>query len=215
MLSDGTEREVPTAEEQKEYLAAKEEVEKLKPLSEQFDKLKATIDLKEGEDISEKMKELKESANPNWQKARGVIKTLKEIAREKGVEVDDDGNVIKKQESLTAEEVRKLAADTYAAGSIDAKKKDVLSKFNEDEAKSIGDLFDKLQAAGNNFDVNMEAAINVIVPNRVDIFKKAITRGGGGGPRVNIKTDGQVSQEAKTLGMSALGLTEEDFARVK
>ena len=44
-------------------------------------------------DLEAKNKELEGQVNPNWQKARQTIEALKEVAKSKGVELNDDGTV--------------------------------------------------------------------------------------------------------------------------
>ncbi len=43
--------------------------------------------------VKAKEDELTPQINPNWQKARATIEQLKDIARSKGVELNDDGTV--------------------------------------------------------------------------------------------------------------------------
>lgn len=208
-LADGTEREVPTAEEQKAF---SEQAEKFKPLSEQFETLKTELGLEEGETVADKLKELKESANPNWQKTRTLIKTLKNIAHEKGVEVDDDGNVVEKREGLTAEQAQKIADDTFAKRSIDTKKAETLSKFSKEDAESIEAVFNKLQTLGGSFEENMSLAVSKIVPEQADKFNRAITSSGGGAPRVKpITGDKTLSDDVKNFARTNLGLSDKDL----
>jgi hypothetical protein len=209
VLADGTEREVPTAEEQKAF---SEQAEKFKPLSDQFETLKTELDLKDGETITDKLKELKESANPNWQKTRTLIKTLKGIASEKGVEVDDDGNVITKSANLTAEEAQKIADETFEKRSVTAKKAEALADFSKEDADSIEAIFNKLQTLGGTFEENMGLAISKIAPSQVDKFNRAITSSGGGAPRIKPSAGANaMSDDAKNFAKSKLGLTDKDL----
>jgi hypothetical protein len=215
VLGDGTEREVPTADEMKGFQEAKEQLEKIKPVTEQFETLKTTLGLQEGENLTDKLKELQESANPNWQKARTVIKTLKQVAKDKGVDVDDDGNIITQQKSISPDEMQKIADETFNKRSAESKKADILAKFSKEDSASISAIFDKLQSVGGSFEENMGLAIDKIIPNSSkDIFRSAITSAGGGGPRIKTEQSGSLSEDAKKFGMEKFGLTEEDFNKL-
>jgi len=209
-LEDGSTREVPTEQELKDLQVEKEANSQL---SEQFNKIKETLGLQEGETIEGKLGELKESANPNWQEARKKINALKAIAKEKGVEVDDQGNIVEKNQSLSKDDIVKTAEETFEKKTKEFKKSEVLSKFNKDDAKEVERVFDKLDSLGGSFEENMKLAVDKVFPSKgVDLFKMAINSGGGGGPRPTGKDD--IKSDVKSFGMSAFGLTEEDFKRV-
>jgi hypothetical protein len=212
ILDDGTEREVPTEDEMKEYQAAREQ---LGPISEQFETLKTELELMEGDNLTDKLKDLKERANPNWPQARTVIKNLKRNIKELGKEVDDEGNVIQGNTNLTPEQMQKIADETFEKRSASAKKAEVLGKFSKEDAESISAIYDRLQVIGGTFEENMQLAIDKIVPGGAkDAFREAITASGGGAPRVKIQTKGDVSEEGKKFGMEKFGLTEEDFNKL-
>lgn len=207
-LSDGTEREVPTQEEMTNFQNAHKELETLKP---QFDSLKETLELQEGESLTDKISELKDSANPNWKEARTVIKNLKTALKEKDIEVDDSGNILSKPQSLTREEAEKIAEETYQKTATAGKKAEILSKFQEAERKSIEAIFDKLNAVGGSFEENMELAISKVVPSQKNNpLNNAVTFGGGGAPRINKNNKG-LSDDVKQFAMEKFGLSEDDL----
>lgn len=212
-LADGTEREVPTVEEQEAAATAQKQLEELKPVTEQFNKLKEELEIGEGETLEDKLKELKESANPNWQKTRALIKTLKEAAKAKGIEVNDDGEVVTKPNTLTKEEAEKIAASTFSSLQNGEKKTKALANFPEEEKKSIETIYDKLSVLGGTFEENMSLAIAQVKPEtKGHPLDVVVSHGGGGAPIT--KKEGTISSDVKAFGLEKFGLKEEDFNNV-
>ena len=207
ILEDGTEREVLTDEEVKNLQAGHDANKDKKPIVEQYNKAIESLDLKEGQTIEQKIEELKESENPNWKKMRETLKSYKD----NGVKVDDDGKIIEEEKKeLTREEIIKISNDNIAANQIKNQKIEALSKFNEDDAKTISAVFDKLDAIGGDFSENMGLAIEKVLPGQSEnLLKQAIGSSGGTQPS---KTDvNKPSAELKSFGIDKLGLKEEDF----
>lgn len=208
-LADGTEREVPTDEELKNLQAGHDANITKRDTVKEFNQLKESIGLQEGESIQDRIEDMKVSANPNIREMRNTIKTLKKAAKEKGVEVDDDGNVVEQNRSLTAEEVKQLSSQTYEERQVAAQKEKVLMGYGDKESKEIERVFDKLSKLGGSFRENMDLAINTVLPGATtNKVKEVNSFAGGGGPRQ--AKPREASDELKSLG-SKFGLTADDF----
>jgi hypothetical protein len=213
MLEDGTEKEVPTDEELKDLKAGHDANIAKRPIVEQYNKAVELLDLKEGQSIEERLTEMKEAENPNWLKMRETLKTLKDVAKGKGINIDDEGNVVEKQELLTPDKIQEIANKTFESNQIKAKKVDALSQFSKNDAETISNVFDRLQVLGGTFEENMQIAIEKVFPGQsVNYLKSAISSSGGGQSRQ--PKAGEASPELKAFGAKAFGLTEDDFKKV-
>lgn len=211
-LEDGTEREVLTDEEVKNLQAGHDANKDKKPIVEQYNKTMESLDLKDGQTSEEKIGELKESENPNWKNLREEKNKLREenkLLRKKSG-IDENIDVSEKKESLTREEVLAISDENIKANQIKSQKAEALSKFNEDDAKTISVVFDKLNVIGGSFSENMGLAIEKVLPGQSEnLLKQAIGSSGGTQPT---KIDpNKPSSELKSFGMEKLGLKEEDF----
>lgn len=212
VLEDGTEREVPTEEELNNLKAGHDANLAKRETVKEFNTIKEELGLQEGESLKDKLEELKQDANPNFKALREKVKRLTKAAKESGAEVDDEGNPIEKQQSLTPEQVAELSNKTFDQRQIEANKVAALSKFSPEDAKSIGAIFDKIHPLGGSFEENMNLAIAKILPDEApNTFNNVITAPGGGAPRIKTDQKGEVSNELKTFANDKLGLTEEDF----
>ena len=214
VLEDGTEREVLTDEEkinlQKGHDANKEK----KPIVEQHQKIIESLELKEGQTVEERLQELKEAENPNWKKTRETLKILKDAAKEKGVEIDDEGNVVGKGDALTSEKIQEIANQTFQNNQIKAQKDNALSQFSKDDAKNISDVFDEIKIPGATFEERLGIAIERVLPGQGEnALKQAINNPGGGGPKPS--KPGDVSSDLKDFGAKQFGLSDEDFEKAK
>ena len=215
VLEDGTEKEILTDEEVNNLKAGHDANLKKRPIVEQYNKIAEELELKEGEKVEEKIKELKESANPNWQKMRAAFKALKKAAKEKNIEIDENGNVVEKEEDiLTKEDAEEIARKTLIKTQTEQRKEKILSKFNEKDAETISKVFDKLNELGGDFDENIKLAIEKVLPGESEnLLKSAVNNLGGGTPKVSDK--GNISSDIKSFGVEKLGLSEKDFDNIK
>lgn len=128
----------------------KEEAEALKPNQELVTNLLQELGVEKGEDLKEKIKELKEGQDPNWKAARGQIKTLENVIatlKSQGKTVDESGKIVDSNEKgLSAEEIRNEAAKSARQELINEKIEDTLSAFGEEQQKVIKHYFSKLSA---------------------------------------------------------------------
>ena len=204
VLEDGTEREVPTAEELK---SLQETADKSK---QELETLQKELGIQEGVSITDSIKELKESANPNWPAAREKMKKLQTLAKEKGIDFDDNGNVVEKNTYNPADIDKKIADQTNAT-IFSAKKEEVLSKYNTEERKVVEHYLNKLmtgeeQTVGNVLRFQQEAEKLAFPDRKVDPVKQAFNTSGGA-PRYGQQA-GQVSAGAVEMGR-VFGNTEE------
>jgi hypothetical protein len=211
ILEDGTEREVLTDDEVKNFKAGHDANAEKRPIVEQFNKAVESLELKEGQTMEQRLVELKDAENPNWKKMRDTMKVLKDVAKEKNIDIDDDGNIVEKKEGLTAEDAAKIAEDTVLKARKNQQKTEALSKFSKDDAVTVSEVFDKLDSVGGSFESNMQLAIEKTLPGQsYDPLKQAINSPGGSQP--NIPKGGDLSPELKDFG-SKFGLTEDDYKK--
>lgn len=157
-------------------------------------------------DSEPKLKELEtlEKEKPNWQKTRQTIDALKAIAKDKGVEVDDDGKVITSHQTVDVEKIKQESAATMRKEMLDARVEEVLGEYEEADAKMVRHYYDKLTAGE---DVNLKnvksfilqaekaAGINSSNSRANDI----INFNGGAGPR-QAEAGKLDDNQAKNLG---------------
>jgi len=210
ILEDGTEKEILTDDEVKDLKAGHDANVEKKPIVEQYNKAVESLELKEGQTVEERLTELKEAENPNWQKMRSTLKTLRDAAKEKDIEIDGEGNIVDKKEGLTKEETEKIAEDAVLKTQKRQQKEKALSEFDKEDAKTIGEVFDRLDSVGGTFKENMELAVEKVLPGQGgDLLKQAIGSSGGTQPRQPKKD--AASSELKEFGAKNFGLKDEDF----
>lgn len=208
-LADGTTREVPTEEELKNLQAGHDANIAKRETVQEFNKVKESLDLKEGQSIKDRLQEMKDSVNPNFAGMRAKLKAVTEAAKEKGVKVDSEGNIQTTPTSLTADDVKKTAQEVLAENAKETFKQKALSNFNEKEAKDIEAVFDKLDKIGGDVNENMQLAIKQILPDQnVSQLNQARNASGGGAPRQTDPKD--LSNDLKSFGAN-FGLSEDDF----
>jgi hypothetical protein len=155
VLEDGTKETVYTEDEVSGY---KQGSQKNKERKEALSKLQEELGVGEGEKIEDKLKELKDNANPNFAKYRKKFNALEKIAKEKGVQVDDEGNISTGDKQLTFEEIQKQI-DEGVSRALSTKQKDsVLSQYKEEDRKVVEHYLDKLMATGGTLEENLAIA---------------------------------------------------------
>lgn len=165
-------------------------------------------------DLEAKNKELESQINPNWQKARQTIDALKEIAKSKGVELNEDGTVKSNPQNV---DVSKLLADAALAGAQAAKNEilggrveELLSGYDIESSKLVRHFYDKLTVGETVTLQNVNKFMNQAVEaTRVELggkINKATTFSGGQGPRLPNENKPLDDQTANDLG-SKMGLS--------
>lgn len=210
-LDDGTTREVLTEQEQSDLQAGHDANIAKRDTVKEFDTLKDGLELKEGQTVSDRLQEMKDSVNPNYPKMRATIKSLKDAAKKEGIETDEEGNIVEANKSLTAEETKAITNQTFDERQTEANKIGALKDYSTKEAEDIGKVFDKLATLGGTFKENMGLAIQTVLPGTTENAVKSVNSlPGGGGPRQ--ATAGEATEELKTFG-AKFGLTSEDFKK--
>ena len=162
----------------------------------------------EFEETQNKLKELEESANPNWAEARTKMRLQEqEIARlskfrESGKDIDDEGNVVEKPSQLTIEQIRNEAAMATRSELLNERKSELLSQFDDEKRSVVETYFNKLSHGEelnikNITDFVQQAAV-LAEPNR----RGTVAVGAGGDaprPSFNQKNDFADSDEGKSL----------------
>ncbi len=106
--------------------------------SQEFDQL-----AKQKTDLELQNKELEEAANPNWAVARRKISNLENLAKEKGFQVDDQGNVIDPKQ-INPDEIKRLAEETVRTNMFENFVEDELEGFGDEEREAARHYFEKL-----------------------------------------------------------------------
>lgn len=136
ILQDGTEREVPTAEE----LAA------LQQASTKVVELETSLKTKD-EEHANKVKELDEMINPNWKAAREKIERLEKLEAQ-GKTLDGEGKVVDKSPQINPDELVTKAVEAGKSAAmtalLDERKKTLLGKYDKDTKTVVEHYFNKL-----------------------------------------------------------------------
>ena len=206
-LADGTKRTVPTEEELKELQSSQET---LKQKDEQLNKFNELLGLDEGQSYEDKIQELKDSANPNWQKMRKSYNEMKKTLKDKGVEIDDDTGQIKTNtNNLTEERVAEIIKENLSSFKQESTSANALSKFNEEDKEKIQPVFNKLMELGGSIEENLSLAEAKVFPGRdtntaKNAFNNADGSGApaGGGSNDTFDTTGEGETVAKAMNLS-------------
>ena len=182
-LEDGSKETVYTEEDLNEY---KEKSEKTDEQKERLSKLGEDLGLEEGQSVEEKIQELKENANPNFGKYRKKFNALEKIAKEKGVQIDDEGNVVSGDTKINAEEIKKIVKEQTLETLSSNKREDVLSQYEEEDKKLVEHYLNNLIIGGStdSLEENIKVAEQLAFPGRdVSSIKNANNNMSGGAPR--------------------------------
>lgn len=183
------------------------ELNELRPLKDTTEKLQT--EFKQKEDAWQKEKaDLEGQQNPNWQKARQTIDALKEVAKSKGVSVDDEGRVISNPQNINIEEIRREAASAAKAEILGGHLQNVLSQYDEESGKLVKHYFDKITAGETvtlqNIDryvTQAESAASADPDKNITKIRDAFGFSGGQGPRSREEKQGALDDAtAKDLG---------------
>lgn len=163
------------------------ELNELRPLKDSSTKAQEEFKAKE-ETWQKEKADLEQAANPNWQKARKTIDALKQVAKEKGIEVDDEGNIINRQ-GVTVEEVQKRAVEAARGEMLNARLEELLGDYDEESGKIVRHYYNRL-ITGETIDLKnikkfvamAESAAEVETGKKPE-KSKAFIYSGGQGPR--------------------------------
>jgi hypothetical protein len=113
-----------------------EEVEKLESRARQADELE--------EKVAELQKQLDEEGNPNWREARAKMSALQNFIKEKGFEVDKDGNIKDAEEKIDPDKIKEEVRNELKAESFKEAKDELLDEFSSDTKPLIEKYVNKL-----------------------------------------------------------------------
>lgn len=113
-----------------------EEVEKLESRARQADELE--------EKVAELQKQLDEEGNPNWREARAKMSALQNFIKEKGFEVDKEGNIKDAEEKIDPDKIKEEVRNELKAESFKEAKDELLDEFSSDTKPLIEKYVNKL-----------------------------------------------------------------------
>jgi len=180
---DGEKQTVYTEDEVKPL---RESIEAQKADVEKFTNLQKELGLGEGQSVEDKIKQLKEEANPKWREFRGAFEDMKKELKKKGVEVGEDGKINSNEKNFSMEEINKIISEKVSEGlrsfSSTTEKATALSGYSEDDRKKIEPVLDRLMALGGDFRENLSLAVGTVFPGRnVNSAKSVYNSASGGG----------------------------------
>lgn len=156
-----------------------------------------------------KEKEFAEQSNPNWAKARKSMEAMKTALKEKGIEVDDDGNVKSNPQNLNVEEIRKEATQAARNELLGGRLQELLSEYDPKSAELVKHYYNKLTAGESvnlqNIRSFVTQAENVAKSNPDTTISRVVEFSGGQGPRIpdTDKLDSKVAQDlGEKMGLS-------------
>ena len=179
------------------------ELSELRPLKDSTAKAQEEFKRKE-EEWQKKVAELQGDINPNWQKARKSIESMRTALESKGVKVDDEGNVISNPQGVDIEKVRQEATQAARQELVGNRLSELLSQYDDASKGVVKHFFDKLTAGENVSVANIEKYVKAAhraaeVETGNEIKRSVVSFSGGQGPRET--NESNVSQE----NVNALG----------
>ena len=186
VLQDGTEREVPTADE-------------IKALNAQAT---ATSQLQEkAQTLEKELKEAQEGQNPNWKEMRQKMAQLESVNKqltEQGKTIAPDGKIVDQPKQVSLDEVTKIASEQAQSVLVTAEKDKLFSQnFSKEETEVAERLYQKL-ATGETLTpakvAEIVAMVNTVVHPPSSASPAPVH---GGRPILNQTT---TSETAKEIG---------------
>lgn len=199
---------------EEKVIELEKELELLRPLKDSSAQKEAEYKAKE-ETWQKEKAELESQANPNWQKARKSIESMRAALESKGVKVDEEGNVIINPNNLDVEKIRQEALQ---AGRSEATKtllenrlEEILSEYDKDSAEVIRHYYGKLTVGETlnlqNIGQFVRQAVNAASSNPDNKIIKAAQFGGGMGPRSREVEEGKLDDSTATELGKKMGLS--------
>ena len=183
---------------------AEKELTELRPLKDSSEKTKQEFVDKEKSWEVEK-KRLEQAVHPEWPKTRQIINDLIKIAKDKGVEVDDAGNIISNPQNVDIEKIRQEATNAAKREILGGRLEESLEAYDPESKDIVRHYYDKVTAGEtvtlrniDNFVKQAEAAAKVGSGKEI---KRAFTYSGGQGPRDRSEKEGVLDDAtAKEIG---------------
>ena len=159
-------------------------------------------------DLENKVKDLEGQINPNWQKARQTIDSLKAIAKDKGVELNEDGTVRSNPGNVDIDAITQQAREAARGELLGNRLEELLEQYDPESAKVVKHYYQKLtQGEGltlQNIGKFVGQAERAAELDSDKPIKRATTFSGGRGPKYNEPgsvDESRVEGLAKGLGI--------------
>lgn len=163
----------------------------------------------EWEQKEKEFKDLQEQQNPNWQKARKSMDAMRNALKEKGLDVDEDGNVKSSAQNIDIEKVRQEAIQAAKNEMLGGRLEELLGEYEPKAAEIVRHYYNKLTAGETvtlqNLRTFIVQAENVARSNPENTISKAATFSGGQGPRQAVEgvlDDASAKELASKMGLS-------------
>jgi len=157
-----------------------------------------------------KEREFQEQVNPNWQRARKSMDAMRSALKEKGVEVDDDGNVRGNPNGITIEQARQEAAQAARNEMLGGRLQELLGEYDAESAPVIKHYYDKLTAGEEvslqNVRKFVQQAETVARSSTSNPISRVASFSGGSGPRIPSNEEKLDETTATELGQK-MGLS--------
>lgn len=178
------------------------ELAELRPLKDTSVKLQEEFRAKEEQWAKDKA-QLEEAANPNWQKARERIKVLEEVAKAKGVKLDDQGNPVdetKINRDELIKEAEAKAATTVRQEFLSNRLDELLENFSTEDSNVVRHMYAKITAGEQvnmqNIRTYVSQAVAASGLNQTDRLGRVASIGGGS-PRQIKEGEGMTDEQAQ------------------
>lgn len=194
-------------QELQQKAAKVEELEKFKNESEA--KLKEYETAKT--DWEKKEAQYKSEVNPNWARARQVMERQKAALKEKGVETDDDGNVVSNPQRVDVEKIKQEAVAAAQGVVLGSRLEELLGEYDDESSKVVRHYYGKLITGENvtlqNVKKFVDMAENAARSELGGSFKKTATQySGGQGPRYFEKESGKLDDASAVDLATKMGI---------
>jgi len=168
------------------------------------------------------LEQAQKDQNPNWPKTRAIIDNLRKVAKEKGVEVDDDGNVKSNPNNVNMDDLVKRAEE---AGRSSARNELLgthlqarLSGYDKESATLVKHFYERITNGEtvtiDNMDKFVQMAHSAAEVESGSVIKntsRANNFSGGQGPRQTGDVKGLDNASAKNLaGLMGIKINSED-----
>jgi len=186
----------------------------------EYNTLKESLELKEGQTVNDVItglkNDIKEQTNPNWSEAREKIKRLENLnskLKEQGKKIDDNGKIVDTAPVYDPAKVQEEAKSVAIGVILDQRKTQLFNKYDEKQRLVVEDYYNKLSAGQEmnleNIDKIMAEAETLSSPTRPISVARTYNNSAGGGlpPKPSNQA---LSEDAKEVGKE-MGLTDEEM----
>ena len=171
-----------------------EQIEELRAKAGKADELETKLkDMVPREEVEKAVKakedELNPQINPNWSAARKTIDALKEVAKSKGVELNDDGTVKSNPGNVDVNAITQQAREAARGELLGNRLEELLEQYDTESAKVVKHYYQKLtQGEGltlQNISKFVSQAERAAELDSDKPIKRVTTFSGGRGPKYN------------------------------